>query len=231
MRAAGLDVVDVASRLSVDPKTVNRWLDGRLPYPRYRGELVALTGWPEHDLWPGIDARQKASPDTGDVLTTYAQRCSVPVDVWRRLFDRAEHEIGVLAYSGLFLAEDAGVQRILRDKARAGVRVRIVLGDADGSQVSQRGADEGIDQMMSVRISNALLLFKPLVEEPGVSIRLHDTVLYNSIYLADEELMVNTHAFGCAASRSPVLHLRRTSPDGMAATYFDSFEQVWETAQ
>ncbi len=231
MRSASLDVVDVAARLSVDPKTIERWQSGRLPYPRHRAALAALTGWAERDLWPGIDAREQVAPDTGDILMTYAQRCSVPPETWRKLFAGAEREIGILAYSGLFLAEDAGVLAIIQDKARAGVRVRIALGDPNGVQVAQRGADERIGEMMPARINNALTLLRPLIDQPGVSVRLHDTVLYSSIYRADDQLMVNTHAFGCAASRSPVLHLRRATDEGMATTYLDSFERVWAVAQ
>ena len=119
---------------------------------------------------------------------------------------------------------------MLREKARSGVRVRIVLGDASGTQVARRGSDEGIDAMMHARIRNALILFGPLAEDQGVSLRVHDTVLYNSIYRADNELMVNSHAYGCPASHAPVLHLHRTSPDGIAATYLDSFERVWAAA-
>jgi hypothetical protein len=228
--SAGFGIVDVAARLSVDPKTVDRWLGGRLPYPRHRAALVALTGWPERDLWPGIDAREQAAPDTDDILATYAQRCSVPPATWRKLFSHAETEIGILGYSSLFLAENAAVLTILRDKVRAGVRVRIALGDPTGAQIAQRGADERIDNAMPARITNALVLFEPLTREPGVSLRLHDTVLYNSIYRADDELMVNTHAYGCVASHSPVLHLRHATEDGMASTYTDSFERVWAVA-
>jgi len=75
---------------------------------------------------------------------------------WGRLFGAAEREIGVLVYSGLFLAEDAEVQKSLADKARAGVRVRILLGDPDSKQVAERGRDEGVDDAMSARIRNAL---------------------------------------------------------------------------
>jgi hypothetical protein len=231
LRAAGVDAVDVAARLEVDPKTVKRWLGGRLPYPRHRAALVELTGWSLHDLWPGVDAPVTLQPDVDEVCVAYRQRCAVPTDAWRRLFQRADHEIGILAYSGLFLAEDSGIHSVLREKARAGVRVRIALGDVGGAQVARRGADEGIDVMMTGRINNALVLYRSLTGEPGVSLRLHDTVLYNSIYLADDELLVNAHAYGCPASRAPVLHLRRTRPDGMAATYIDSFERMWASAR
>jgi len=230
LHGAGVDPGDVAARLEVDPKTVQRWLSGRLPYPRHRAALVELTGWPSRDLWPGVDASPSAQPDSSEVQGAYSQRCAVPAEAWRRLFERADHEIGILAYSGLFLAEDTGIHAVLRRKARFGVRIRIALGDPDGTNVARRGSDEGIDVMMSARIRNALILFRPLVEEPGVSLRLHDTVLYNSICRGDDELMVNTHLYGCPASHAPVLHLRRTRSDGMASTYLDSFEQVWASA-
>ncbi|MFG1610740.1 XRE family transcriptional regulator [Actinoplanes sp. NPDC049265] len=225
--AAGLNVIDVAAQLSVDPKTVNRWLDGRLPYPRHRATLAHLTGWAERDLWPGIDARQQAEPNPHEVITVYSQRCSVPPETWRRLLERAKHKIDILGYSSLFLAEDAGAQAILRAKARSGVRIRLALGDPHGAHIAQRSADEGVAGMMAARIVNALALIKPLTEEPGVSLRLHDTVLYNSIYRSDDELMVNTHLYACPASRTPVIHLRRSGHDGMAATYLASFERVW----
>ena len=54
----------------------------------------------------------------------WPHRSEVPRDVWGHLFSAAEREIGVLVYSGLFISEDAGVQKILKDKAAAGVRVR-----------------------------------------------------------------------------------------------------------
>ena len=58
----------------------------------------------------------------------------------------AEREIGVLVYAGLFLAEDAAVQKVLADRARAGIRVRMLLGDPDSPQVAERGADEGVGE-------------------------------------------------------------------------------------
>jgi transcriptional regulator with XRE-family HTH domain len=231
LHSAGLHTTDVAARLGVDPKTVERWLTGRVPYPRHRAALLRLTGWKARDLWPELAL--PAQPDTAadEVRVIYPRRAAVPVDTWHRLFAAAADEIGIIAYSGLFLAEDATVQRILRDQARAGVRVRIVLGDPEGHHATQRGNEEGIGEIMSTRIRNALILYQPLTREPGIQLRLHDTVLYNSIYRADDELLVNTHAHGCPASHAPVLHLHRHRDDGMAATYLDSFERVWATAR
>jgi hypothetical protein len=60
-----------------------------------------------------------------------------------------------------------------------------------------------------------------------VEIRLHRDVLYNSIYRADDELLVGQHAYGIPAGRAPVLHLRRTEDGDMVAAYLESFEGVW----
>jgi len=230
LRGVGMDAIDVAARLGVDPKTVQRWLAGRLPYPRHRAALANMTGWASRDLWPDAARAAPNGPKSDEVRRAYPQRSAVPSDAWQRLFSRAVGEIGILAYSGLFLAEDSISQRLLRAKARDRVRVRIALGDLDGRHVAQRGTDEGIDNVLVARIRNALILYRSLAEEPGIELRLHDTVLYNSIYRADDELLVNVHVYGVPASRAPVLYLRRVRDDGMAATYLDSFERVWASA-
>ena len=41
---AGLREDDVAARLGVDPKTVRRWLNGRVPYPHNRAAIADLLG-------------------------------------------------------------------------------------------------------------------------------------------------------------------------------------------
>lgn len=231
LRAANLDVVAVASRIGVDPKTVGQWLTGRTPYPRHRAALTALTGWSERDLWPVLDRPTVPESGADEVRVTYPHRSAVPADAWHRLFAGAEREISILAYSALFLAEDAAVLPLFRAKARAGVRVRIALGDPGSRHVAGRGADEGIGDIMVTRVHNALILFAPLVATRDVQLRLHDTILYNSIYRSDDDLLVNTHAYGCPAPHAPVLHLHRARDDGMAATYTDSFERVWASAR
>jgi hypothetical protein len=166
-----------------------------------------------------------------EVFATYPHRGSVPRDIWRQLFENAEREIGILVYSGLFIAEDVQLMRLLSERARAGVRVRIILGDPDSPHVNQRGVEEGIDDAMAAKIRNALVLYRPLIGS-GVEIRLHPTVLYNSIYRADDEMLINQHVYGIAAAYAPVLHLRYQSEaeDDVFSTYVDSFERVWSSA-
>ena len=120
----------LADAAQVDAKTVERWITkGRVPYRRHRFEVASFLGVDESYIWPDALGRNEvAVVSESEVVAVYPHRSEVPRDVWGHLFSGAEREIGVLVYSGLFLSEDAGIQKIFKDKAEAGVRVRILLG-------------------------------------------------------------------------------------------------------
>jgi hypothetical protein len=61
-------------------------------------------------------------------------------------------------------------------------------------------------------------------------IRLHSTVLYNSLYRGDDQLLVNAHLYGTGAPNAPVLHLRRVASGDMVTMYTDSFDRIWAAA-
>jgi transcriptional regulator with XRE-family HTH domain len=221
----------LGEELGVDHKTVERWISGRVPYRRHRYAVASRLGVDEAYLWPGALSREQVTAASdSEVLAIYAHRSDVPREAWVQLFSSAEREIGVLVYSGLALAEDTGVQKIIAERARAGVRVRILLGDPDSPQAAERGRDEGVDDAMAARIRNVLVLYRGLRATEGVEFRFHRTVLYNSIYLGDDHLLVNTHIYGMPASRAPVWHLRKIAGGEIASTYLESFERVWEPA-
>jgi hypothetical protein len=44
---------------------------------------------------------------------------------------------------------------------------------------------------------------------------------HNSIFRADDEMLVNPQVRGIAAAYAPALHLRRVKPSGMFAAYAD----------
>jgi transcriptional regulator with XRE-family HTH domain len=221
---------DVAARLDVDPKTVRRWLEGRVPYPANRTALADLLSADECDLWPEVGGPLITRTRPEELGTVYPHRWAIPRETWARFFASAEHEIGILAYSALFLAEDAGILRILADKGRHGVKVRIALGDPDTPQVAERGAEEGIGEAMAAKVRNALVLYRPLSTISNVEIRLHGAVLYNSIYRVDDRLLVNQHTYGIPAAHAPIFHLKKVRSGDITDTYIDSFERVWNSA-
>jgi transcriptional regulator with XRE-family HTH domain len=227
----GLTPAALGEEVGVDHKTVERWLTGRVPYRRHRYAVASRLQMDETYLWPGALSREQvAAASDSEVLAIYAHRSDVPRDAWERLFASAERDIGVLVYAGLFLAEDAAAKKVLVDRARAGVRVRILLGDPDSPQVAERGANEGVDDAMAAKIRNALVLYRALRGTDGVEFRFHQTILYNSIYRGDDQLLVNTHVYGVTAALAPVWHLRRVAGGEIAGTYLDSFERVWDVA-
>ncbi|GAA3381582.1 XRE family transcriptional regulator [Cryptosporangium minutisporangium] len=220
-----LQDVDVATALGVDPKTVQRWCAGRQPRQRHRWALADLLDVAEVDLWPA--AVESAASGTA---TVYPDRSAVPRDVWSSLFASAQEHIDVLVYSGLFLVEDGRLLTTIADRAKAGVRVRLAFGDPESPGVAARGVEEGINDALGAKVRSALILAEPLLDLPGVEGRTHQTVLYNSLYRADSDLLVNTHVHGVGASRAPVLRLRQTGAASMASTYLASFERIWTSA-
>jgi transcriptional regulator with XRE-family HTH domain len=223
----------LAEAIHVDAKTVERWITkGRVPYRKHRYDVAAYFGTDESYIWPdALDRDQITAASESEIVAVYPHRWAVPRDAWGHLFEQAEAEIGILVYSGHFMAEDAGMKHLLTSKAKAGVRVRILLGDPDSPFVAERGHTEGIADTMPSKVRSAIAMFRPLGDVDNIQIRLHGTILYNSIYRADDQLLVNTHIYGIMANNAPVFHLRKIPGGGMVSGYLESFERVWDSAQ
>ncbi|MGW0890454.1 helix-turn-helix domain-containing protein [Saccharopolyspora sp. NPDC002578] len=229
----GLTSEALAQELKVDPKTAERWVTtGRPPHARTRQAIAAKLGESERYLWPdavGKERREQVSES--ELLHVYPHRSAVPADLWDRLLGQAAERVDMLVYVGMFMTEKPNLLGTLRSKAENGAQIRLAFGDRDCSAVIQRSLDEGIgEHTISAKIDQALAFFKPLVEVPGIEIRTHATVLYNSLYRFDEEMIVNPHVYGKLASHAPALHLRRLGSGDLFNTYADSFDAVWSAA-
>ncbi|WP_433018129.1 helix-turn-helix domain-containing protein [Kribbella sp. CA-294648] len=229
----GLTNLALAEELGVNVKTVERWVVGDfVPFPRNRHRLAIRLGRDESYLWPDAVPRDRVTAlSESEVIRVYPHRSDMPRDEWLRLFESATKEIGVLVYAGLFFAEDTGLEQILLKKAKAGLRIRMLLGDPDDPHIAERGDEEGIGDSIAFKIRNALVLFSRLRETDGIEFRLHRTVLYNSIYIIDDQLLVNTHIYGLPAPRAPIWQLRKVPGGELAQLYRDSFDRVWDVAQ
>ncbi|MFD9691195.1 hypothetical protein ACFWXO_36160, partial [Kitasatospora sp. NPDC059088] len=100
-----------------------------------------------------------------------------------------------------------------------------------GGGPPQRGEDEGIGPAMAGKIRNALANYAPLFGLPGVEFRLHSTTLYNSLYRADDDLLVNGHVYGVGAYLAPVMHLSQVPGGELFSTYAASIERIWESSR
>lgn len=231
---ADLTPEDVAPQLSVDPKTVERWINAdRTPYPKHRHKLALLLRQNEAYLWPdAVPSNRALEISESEIIRTYPHRNAIPADLWDQLLDRSQEAVDILVYVGMFLTEKPGLPAALRAKAKEGVVIRMLFGDRDSSAVIQRSTDEGIGpNTISAKVDHALAYFRGLQGIEGIGIRTHGTVLYNSIYRFDDEMIVNPHVYGKMAPHAPALHLRRLSAGTLFTTYAESFDAVWETAK
>jgi len=225
---AQLTEEDVATRLQVDPKTVRRWLEGRLPYLRHRWAIATMLGADETDLWPQLRA-SRTRPD--EVVAVYPHRDAVPLNTWLRVLGSAQSEIGILDDTGPSPVGGQPITTVLAERAESGVRVRICLPDSYTPGVSQRAFRPEGSNSSTTNACEMLVGYAPLRGKGQVEIRLYLGTMYSSIYYADGQLLVGQHAYGIPAGRAPVLHLRRVEGGDMVAAYLDAFEHIWSGAR
>ncbi|WP_063770147.1 DUF5919 domain-containing protein [Streptacidiphilus melanogenes] len=233
MARQGVSPDALAAACAVDPKTVGRWLAGRVPHARHRWTTAGLLAVAEDTIWPSSQ-RSTPSASPAEPAACYPNRASVPREFWLSLLEGTEHQIDVLVYSGTFFAQtNPHVARMLTARARAGVAIRLCFADPAGSAVAQRDREEELDGTLAAKIRASLTYYRALLTEPGCEIRLHNATVYASLFRYDDDLLANPHIWGQPASANPLLHLRRGpgAELGWFEQYVTSFEALWETAR
>lgn len=233
MASGGWTHATLASTTGVDPKSVERWVNlGRTPRRATALRAAETLGEDVHALWPALRQARAARAVSPELVALYDQRADLPVSVFIDLLAVARERIDVLVYAAVFLHEAyPKLNELLRERAAEGCAVRIAVGDADSENVQQRGTEEKFGHGIESRCRLALLHYRPLLGAPGIEVRTHRTTLYNSLYRADDQALVNAHVWGVNAYGAPVWHLRRNGDGGMFDTYAESFSAVWDTAQ
>lgn len=231
LAAAALRPADLADHVGVDAKTVERWITkNRQPHRTHRRAVAERLSVDETYLWPELftdSATHTAS--TAEFLRIYPDRASVGNNTWSQLLSGAHEAIDLLFHAGTHLFED-GLIGTLAQKASEGVQCRVLVGDQNSDAVRLRAEEEGTTGGLEGRIQLHRLYLRALRGLPGIEVRAHGTTLYNSLYRFDDDLLVNTHAYGAPAGLSPFLHLRRVPGGHMWAHFMQSFDEVWKQA-
>jgi hypothetical protein len=227
--ANGETIQSVAEHVGVDPKSVERWITtNRTPHRGHRWKAASFLGVDEVYLWPTVE-KQAETASTSELITYYPHRGAVPAALWSSLIEKAKDQVGILVYAGLFLFDNhPDLPDQLAEKAKAGAQVRILLGDPDSEMIRQRGEEEGIGDDLAARARITRRYLQPAMTTPGVEVRVHDTILYNSIYRFDDDVLVNPHVLGAPAGQNPVLHFRYIPGARTFRHYMRSFDYAWD---
>lgn len=230
VRQSGRSFEALADEVGADPKTVERWINtGRLPRPHSRRQLSRVLNVPESVLWPEAPG---VATGTSELVGIYTRRAELSPATIGSLLEAAGEHVDVLAFAALWLWDTVPgfVDRLLL-KIASGVQVRVCLGDPESQAVALRGREEGVGDALASRCRLAASYAQPVQAADPDAVRITDTTLYNSIFRFDDQVLINTHVWGCPASEAPVLHCQHRDDHGMAATVLLSFDRIWDAAQ
>jgi hypothetical protein len=233
MAKAGVGIPALARATGVDPKTVERWMGGRVPHSRNRIAVAALVHEDETYLWPVAPGRDPAAKvgSTAEVKAAYPHRAEVPTEVWRRLLVGARARIDLLGYAMLFFPEQhPKLVELLREKCARGCQIRIALADPDAPHTMERDALEQLGGTLPDRIRTTMHHFEEARAVAGCELRMHRAHLYNAIYRFDDDMIVTPYLVGAHGFQHPALQLRRLGPFGLFEQFTAQFERIWTDA-
>lgn len=228
---SGYDYDSLAKELGIDPKTPERWITRSITPRRTTAHRAAkLLGVAPSWLWPDLESNREAVSQA-EIVTLYPHRSEVPKHLWLDLLTSATKRVWLYANASLFLPEDNPESiELIRRKAKDGTEIRIMMADPDSNECVVRGIEERLFDGIPGRVRMALSYYAPLVGSPGIEFRLQRATLYNSIFVYDDEMLINQHVYGMYGYMAPILHLRKLAGGDFFDMYIRSFERVWEIA-
>ena len=230
IREAKLTRSQIADITGVDPKTVDRWIAGRVPHPRHRSVLAQKLAVPESELWPQ-STRARRREGLEEITGAWARRDGHDVTDWRALLRQATSTVDLVGYSLMsILGTDAAI-KALRQKAADGVSVRIAVADpTDQHVIAADIAAHGAGHLIA-RVNAAHGRLLELIGHPGVETRIHHVASCHAILRFDDQLLMTIHLHGTPGVQAPVLHISRHHDYGIFDQLTRHLEEVWQTAQ
>lgn len=236
MESAGLSPRQLALRVGVSGKTVERWISDPelIPHARNRVDACSALGVDEEMIWPkAVKERIKTGGDR-EIIHSYPYRSACPSTAWAELAQQSTGELFFAGYTNYFLwTQVPDFPGLLRKKVQQGCRVRFLLGDPEGEVTQQREAIEGVPLTVSTRIRMSLEGLARLGELEGLEARFsapEDAVNHVSlsVFRFDDEALVTPHLARLVGHDSPLLHLRRMGDGGMFSRFSEHAEELWE---
>lgn len=235
MQAANLSPRQLAARVGVSGKTIERWVANAelVPHARNREDACMALGVDEEMLWPkAVRDRLKIGGDR-EIIRSYPYRSSCPSTTWGELVSNATRELFFAGYTNYFLwLDQPAFVSTLRQKLDSGCRVRFLMGDPDGEATRNREQIEDVALTVSTRIRITLEHLSKLGSHEGLEARFSapgDAVNHVSlsVFRFDDEALVTPHLARLVGHDSPLLHLRQYTDVGMFARFSEHAEELW----
>ncbi|WP_327300355.1 helix-turn-helix domain-containing protein [Streptomyces goshikiensis] len=229
---AGMTRTELARRVGVAVKTVDRWLAApeRAPHPDTRTRVAEVLGVSADSLWPqAVRSTLKLGADR-EIVATYPFRSLCPTSVWAGLLDGAKKRIVMAGYTSYFLWQDhPRIADRLKAKAAAGCEIRFLLGDPDSAMTREREELEGVPLTVGTRIRITLDQLAKMGPVPGVEARFSDSPahLSQSVFVFDDQLLYTPHIGDGLGHESPLFHLRRLDEDGLYDRFSTHVGVLW----
>ena len=221
----------LAERIGSDPETVGRWVadEHRTPHAHTRWAVADVLGVDEVELWPrAARAALKTGPDK-EIIAVYPTHSAVPHSVWQRLIGDASREIMLCGYAPYWLTwQVPDLARVLRGKAEAGAKVRVVIGEADSPLVAEDEQATGAPLTLTARIEQARHLLEPLRDV--VEVRQSAAGFGRSVYRGDDVACVDWWLHGQPGTDFPVLHIHKRQSGGIFDQTVRHTESLWQAA-
>lgn len=235
MQSANLSPRQLAVRVGVSGKTVERWVaDAELiPHARNREDAGKALGVDEEMLWPKVVKDRIKTGGDREIVRSYPYRSFCPSTVWGELITDASRELFFAGYTNYFLwLDQPAFVSTLRQKLDSGCRVRFLLGDPDGEVTRNREEIEDVALTVSTRIRITLEHLGKLGSHEGLEARFSapgdaTNHVSLSVFRFDNEALVTPHLARLVGHDSPLLHLRQYEDGGMFARFAEHAEELW----
>jgi len=228
MASASIEPESLARKVGVDPKTVQRWLGGRLPHPRHRWKICDILGHSEQYIWPQVVLGVSGILHTSEIVSAYAHRADAPSQLWTGMLEGARRNMDLLGYSMSFFPEQhSQLAQTLEEKCASGLNVRIALADPESAEVASRDDLEKLGGTLPARIRATVVHLESLFSNTGVEVRFHSVPLYNAVYRFDDQMLVTPYLYRLRGYQHPLLHIKRLGSAGIFEAYAQQFEAIW----
>lgn len=230
IRDAGLDVDEVAQIADADPRTVQRWLGGRVPHPRYRHKLAAALGVSAAELWPEATSVVRRS-DAEEITGAWRRSDAPDVPDWRALLRGARGQVDLLGYSLSEILTARGIGKQLANKRADGCQIRVAIADPTDAPVIATDASQRPPGRLLPRVRDSNDRLRELVLETGIDGRQHHIATSHTILRFDDDLLLRVHVHGTPGLGAPLIHFHRRHDYGIFDQLAAHFEAVWAEAR